>query len=553
MPVIINIVAGFFIAKRLCIWENIGMNDVIKQLQALRDTLAEELKTERFKVLTQNTIQEIAKHAPQTVEELLQIKGIGKKKAAQFGARILEIVHGQRPASLWAMSPTPENQIPSQPSPSERGRERVKKEKIFRVSEFLDVINEELSSQYVLVHGEITGFQSHPTGAYFSLKDAQDGGIMNCYMRPWAYRSLGFSLDDGMEIKIGGALEIYKPKGRLSFQVDTVMLAGEGSLRKAYELLKQKLDQEGLFRRKRPLPECVKTIGVITSRMGAVIDDFRKNLEPRGFRIYFHDARVEGVRAVPDVIQAIRWFNLRMPSLDVLVIIRGGGSLEDLQAFNNELVARELFASSILTICGIGHDRDIPIASMVADREVSTPSVAAMIINNSWTRLRQDLPAYAQHIMYAYERTLEGERFAVRHANEIMLGYIRSVTLHFRSLTDSIAHGALKTESMIREIAEKQMRYARIIVRAIEVSFQRARKQCAAYESYLALADPQRNLKLGYSILFNKKGRVVKWIKDVVVDEEIVSRLADGEIISTVTDKRGERVKQENFTLNHSP
>ncbi len=180
---------------------------------------------------------------------------------------------------------------------------------------------------------------------------------------------------------------------------------------------------------------------------------------------------------------------------------------------------------------------------MAADRGVSTPSIAAMIINASWERLHQEIPAYARQIMYYYERTLEGEQFTVRHANEIMLGYIRSVALHFRSLTASIANGALKTQSMIREIAQKRMLYAHTIVHAMEVSFQRAHQQCATYQTYLALADPQRNLKLGYSILFNKKGRVIKGIKDVTVDEEIVSKLADGEIFSTVTDKREERDK----------
>ena len=102
-------------------------------------------------------------------------------------------------------------------------------ETIFRVSQLLDFVNDRIGEDHLYVQGEITGFQPHPSGVYFSLKDAEDGSLLNCYMRPWAYRALGFSLDDGMEIKIGGFLEIYKARGRLSFQVDSVMLAGEGS------------------------------------------------------------------------------------------------------------------------------------------------------------------------------------------------------------------------------------------------------------------------------------------------------------------------------------
>ena len=326
---------------------------------------------------------------------------------------------------------------------------------------------------------------------------------MNCYMRPWMYRSLGFSLDDGMEIKIGGFLEIYKPKGRLSFQVDSVTLAGEGSLRKAYELLKQKLEAEGLFRRKRALPEFITTIGVITSRTGAVIDDFRKNLAARGCNVYLHDARVEGAQAVPNVTKAITWFNRNMPGLDVLVIIRGGGSLEDLQAFNNELVARDIFASAIPTMCGIGHDRDTPIACLVADREVSTPSIAAMIINDSWERLEEKLPLIERRIISEFERALATQQFAVRRTNEVILGSLHSIMMHFRALSSRIIAGSGVIEARLAQAAQISRQYASDLIARFERAYAGMLQKIESFDAYFALADPERNLKLGYSIMFN--------------------------------------------------
>src|SRR3989338_4987730 len=169
-------------------------------------------------------------------------------------------------------------------------------EKIFSVSEFLDYLNAVFGIQgNAFVFGEVSGFKKLPSGAYFSIKDKADGSVLECYMSPFGYRSSGIILEDGMEIKAGGAVNIYKPKGRLNFRVETIEPLGEGSLKKAYDALKKRLDSEGLFDRKRKLPEFISQVGVITSRTGAVIHDFRENLLPIGLEIYFKDTRVEGL------------------------------------------------------------------------------------------------------------------------------------------------------------------------------------------------------------------------------------------------------------------
>src|SRR3989344_2224588 len=158
-------------------------------------------------------------------------------------------------------------------------------DKVFTVGQFLDFINQLIGQQGMAVKGEISSWKPHPTGIYFSLKDKVDGSVMDCYMSPFTYRGLGIIVEEGMEVKVKSVHNIYKAKGRFSFRVDSLELLGEGSLKKAYEMLKQKLEAEGLFTRKRLIPEFVTRVGVITSRTGAVIDDFRKNLAKLGLEV----------------------------------------------------------------------------------------------------------------------------------------------------------------------------------------------------------------------------------------------------------------------------
>lgn len=385
-------------------------------------------------------------------------------------------------------------------------------DKVFSVSGFLDFVNELLHVSDLQVQGEVTGWKTHSTGVYFSLKDKEDGAIMDCYMSPYTFRGLGMAVEDGMEVKVAGIPSIYKPKGRFSFRVESMELVGEGSLKKAYELLKKKLEAEGLFDRKRELPEFIRSVGVITSKTGAVIDDFRKNLEKRGFAVSLYDVRVEGARAVNGILKALKWFNKNRSDLDVLVVMRGGGSLEDLQAFNNELVVREIFASKIPTICAIGHDRDVPIAQMVSDVAPSTPTAAAMAINATWDRLRSGLAAQERSLIYGFEALLRDRRSDVAQSIERLTGFLHRILSHAKNLS-------LRLNAGLQMIGQMIVRHA---------------ERVNTLERYLASVSPERNLKLGYSILRDAKGSVLKTIKGVTVGQEISAQLQDGAFTSTV-------------------
>ncbi len=374
---------------------------------------------------------------------------------------------------------------------------------VFSVGEFLDYINEIFSARTYTIEGEISEFRPHPTGAYFSLKDKEGEGILNCYMNPFTYRSLGVTLEDGMLVKAHGTPKIYKPKGRFSFVADSIELSGEGTIRKAYEALKKKLEEEGLFSRKREIPEFISRVGIITSKTGAVIDDFRKNLKSRGFELFLYDVRVEGAQAHKHIAGAIRWFNGHAPECDVLVLIRGGGSLEDLQPFNNELVAREIFSSRIPVIAGIGHDRDVPIASMTSDYMTSTPSFAATLVNESWKRLFETVPV--------------AERRIVDGCDDIVY-----------AVNTAIGAAAEKFISGIRYIRTQTRAYTQTILRAFSDTLEKTKTVITNAEKIVVLMNPERNLKLGYSIIYNGDGRVLKSIREVKKDDAITASVADG-------------------------
>jgi exodeoxyribonuclease VII large subunit len=381
---------------------------------------------------------------------------------------------------------------------------QVPSELVFSVNDYLDFVTAALAKMRVPVIGEVSSFKQHPTGIYFTLKDANEDAVLECYCNPYSYRSLGVELSDGLQIKATGYGRVFKRKGKLTFQVEEVELVGEGSLQKAYEALKKKLAEEGLFERKRAMPEFIRDIGVITSKTGAVIDDFKRNLEKRGYRLHMWDTRVEGTAAVSGVIAGIRHFNGKLGNvLDVVVVMRGGGSLEDLQAFNDERVVREMYASRIPTIAAIGHDRDVPLVAMTADRLESTPTAAAMRVNMSWDRLSEELPQLSGRILHGWELAHSRVFAAMRRRAET--AYAK---LHL--------------------LLQKPEAYRSRIFNAYALAFNGAAARLSASARVVVAADPRRNLKLGYSILKGPDGRVLKNADSLAPGDSVSAQLSQG-------------------------
>ncbi len=259
---------------------------------------------------------------------------------------------------------------------------------IFSISEFIELLNIGLKKSKAKIIGEVSEVGLGPTGhAYFSLKDEKDGSMIKCICWKSKYDLYGIKLEEGLKIIATGYPEIYPLSGRLSFIADVIEFAGEGTLQKEYEKLKKKLTEEGIFakERKREIPKYPRKIGVITSKQGAVLADFLSNLGKYGFQVKMIDSRVEGQGSVEDLLSSIRTF--KSQDIEVLVIMRGGGSLESMMAFNNELLVREVVDFKVPVIAAIGHHKDEPLVALAADLAVSTPSIAATTLTEPWRQI----------------------------------------------------------------------------------------------------------------------------------------------------------------------
>ena len=363
-------------------------------------------------------------------------------------------------------------------------------EKIFGVAEFIEVLNTFFRKQEARVTGEISELKRAASGhVYFTLKDKEDGGVLDAIIWGRNYERCGVTLAVGMEVIATGHPNIYPPTGRLSFVADTVELVGEGALKKAYDDLKKKLEAEGLFapERKRALPELVRRIGVITSLKGAVIHDFQNNLGKYGFVISVCDSRVEGQQAVAPLLAAFK--TMAREDIEALVVIRGGGSLESLQGFNNELVVRAIVDFPVPVIAGIGHDQDVPLAALAADFMVSTPTAAAHLLGRSW----EEAFAKVQRLGAIFVRVQE-------EFKRVRAGLDGALTATY----DAIAHRLASLKD--------QLAYA---------------------ERAMVLNDPTRQLKLGYA-LARHNGKIIRSVRDVAVGETLETQLADGIIGSQV-------------------
>lgn len=388
----------------------------------------------------------------------------------------------------------------------------VEKDKIYTVSEFVQFLNADLKWHKAKIVGEVGEAKAGPTGhMYFTLKDESNGAMLNCIMWASKYRLFGITLEPGKKIVAYGNPEIYAPSGRLSFIADTIELAGEGDLKKQYDELKKKLEKEGLFapENKRPIPQYPHKIGVITSKGGAVIHDFLNNIGKFGFDIKMIDSRVEGQGAVEDLLGAIKTF--RKKEIDVLVIIRGGGSMESLMCFNNELLVREITGFPVPVIAGIGHDKDVPLAAMAADAMVSTPTAAANLLNESWNQALLLVERFEREILNRYSLIIK----------------------KYQDVENRVKIALQKFYGDITGIKAKLKSYGQVYVFGFNSLLLRVGEQLKGAENVININNPERQLKLGYTIA-TVAGKIIRKTGDVKVGQDIILRLSDGQIESEI-------------------
>lgn len=280
-----------------------------------------------------------------------------------------------------------------------------------------NLIENDLELATVYVEGEISNFSGSPSGhVYFSLKD--EGAVIKCAMFKGYKDKLQFVPKDGMKVVVLAKVSVYAPQGYYQLQVIAMKQAGVGNLHEKLELLKQKLGNEGLFdpSLKKPIPFMPKKIGIVTSKTGAVIRDII-NVSTRrnpNVNLTLMPVSVQGANAAPEIVEAIKYFNDKN-NVDVLIVGRGGGSIEDLWPFNEEIVARAIFESKIPIISAVGHETDWTIADYVADKRAPTPSAAAELAVQDVTKLKQLILKEQQMLNSSIDRKLKFEKLQIEN------------------------------------------------------------------------------------------------------------------------------------------
>lgn len=386
-------------------------------------------------------------------------------------------------------------------------------DEIIGVSQYLDKLNTTLKGERARIVGEVSGFQEYPgrTYLYFSIKDSKDQSTVKCFMWKRDFKISGVALADGMEIIITAYPNVYKPNGGLTMQVEMIELVGEGALQIAYLKLKKKLENEGFFdeSRKRPLPDFPHKIGVITSKSGAVINDFLTNVGKFGYEILFVDSKVEGQDAIKDLLLAVE--TLKNKDIDVLVLMRGGGSLESFQAFNNETLVRAVaeFPAPVLT--GIGHDKDVPLVAMVSDKNVSTPTAVANLLNSTWNEALATVNLSEHKLISSFTNILE----------------------IFKRAEQTLVYAVGRIESGITRMGELISNQTKDLHRGFGLIISNANDYLIQSEKSILLGSPERQLSKGYSIV-RHGGKVLRSVKSVKKNDELDITLSDGIIKSQI-------------------
>ena len=395
--------------------------------------------------------------------------------------------------------------------------------KVFTVGQINRYIKNLLENDFILnsllVQGEISNFKAHSSGHwYFTLKDA--AGAISCVIFRQNAMQIPFLPENGMRVILYGSVSLYEKTGQYQLYGEFMEPIGVGALQMAFEQLKEKLSEEGLFDAefKREIPKQIGCIAIVTSPTGAAVRDMiqiAKRRDPR-VKITVFPALVQGEQAAADIAEAIRSAN-HWGQADVLIVGRGGGSMEDLWAFNEEAVARAIFASELPVISAVGHETDVTIADFVADLRAPTPSAAAELATVPLQEQIAELAALEERLWHEVQDTLRlGQRW---------LDYIKERPILKRPL-----EGIERKKAVLEE-------KERLLLRETLLTAEKKRERLIALEARLAAVSPFAVMKRGYAMVLDTEGKTVTTAAAVHIDEEIQLVLRDGSLRARVTGK----------------
>jgi len=401
-------------------------------------------------------------------------------------------------------------------------------EKIYSVSEVNSLAREFLEERFpsVLLEGEISNFTHHSSGhMYFTIKD--ESASIDAIMYKSYNARLDFIPESGVKVLVRGTVSVFVRGGRYQIIVRQMSEKGQGELEKKFLELKKKLQKEGLFdeERKRPVPKVPELVGIVTSPAGAAVRDILNVIERRfsntGLIIY--PASVQGRSAASEIVKGIKTLNRLYPSMDAMIIGRGGGSLEDLWAFNEEEVARAVYNSKIPVISAVGHEVDFTISDFVADLRAPTPSAAAELVTESREELIESVLKMEKNLINALNHTVQIYKERLQGISQMNIYRFPYKIIESRQQEADYAVNSVVTE----------------IEHALTVNAHRLE---ASFNTLKTLS-PLDTLKRGYSITYIN-GKVVKGVSSLKKNDIIKTRFYKGEILSKIKEKR-EKHEQE--------
>jgi exodeoxyribonuclease VII large subunit len=461
----------------------------------------------------------------------------------------------------FALSFEPEPE--PKPAPAPPPAVKVAERNIYSLRELSDAIRGTLERSFtnIWIAGEISSCKLLPSGhCYFTLKDSE--AQIKCVCWKLTYWRLKFKPKDGMQVLVRGRVDIYEQRSEYQYVVEAIEPQGDGALQIAFDKLKQRLLHEGLFEaaRKRPLPKYPARIGIVTSPQGAVIRDFVQILSRRfpGVHIRLFPARVQGPGAIEDVCKGIAWFG-DTGWAQVIVLARGGGSLEDLWTFNEEAVARAIFKSPVPVVSAIGHETDITIADFVADLRAPTPSAAAELVVctrqellDRAAALESRMTQLIRYRMATLSRRLHEQ--AIDRASSLLH---RGLSRRAQRVDDAeerlrtAMRGQLAAHSRQQRTLEEKLRYFDLRPRLrrsrerlnvasgcletlMQAGLNRRRQRFQNLNAELNQMNPRKVLARGYSIVLNNKGAILKTAADAPAGTDLRLLFAEDSLLARV-------------------
>ena len=418
----------------------------------------------------------------------------------------------------------------------------------------------------VYLTGQVSNFRKRPTHQYFSLKD--DRAVIQATIWSGIYQKLGFDLEEGMKINVVGRVQVYEPSGSYSIIIEKAEPDGVGALALQFEQLKKKLSEEGLFqdRFKQTIPQFAKKIGVVTSRSGAVIQDIITTVTRRfpGVEIILYPTKVQGEGAAEEIARNIARANER-DDLDVLIIGRGGGSIEDLWAFNEEIVVRAIFESRLPVISSVGHETDVTLSDFVADKRAATPTAAAELATpvtklDLLTYLKNQerrMATAVQNTLSKKEKTLKvlSQSVIFRQPERLYDGYLQRLDQLQLRLKQSVNSELVRQEQRVLELVhrleqlspinkvhryqDRLLQFEKLLRSQMAVVYDAKVAEAKRLSEALLMLDTSRIVARGYAIV-KKEDAVVSSAKDLKKTDQVTLMMRDGQVELEVKDVKTE-------------